>query len=104
MKNLHLIATDKPSRLQLNVNTKNLILFDNKDIPDELKDIYWKEDGIVELKVDEEMIQETMDYLKNSIENIRNEKDFNAKIITEKNSFYCSFLFDYLHDLIFREM
>lgn len=70
----------------------DLILFDNKDIPDELKDIYWKEDGIVELKVDEEMIQETMDYLKNSIENIRNEKDFNAKIITEKNSFYCSFL------------
>ena len=70
----------------------DLILFDNKDIPDELKDIYWKEDGIVELKVDEEMIQETMDYLNNSINNIKNEKDFNAKVITEKNSFYCSFL------------
>ena len=70
----------------------DLILFDNKDIPDELKDVYWKEDGIVELKVDEEMIQETMDYLNNSINNIKNEKDFNAKVITEKNSFYCSFL------------
>ena len=29
MKNIHLIPTDKPSRLQLNVNTKRLILFNN---------------------------------------------------------------------------
>ena len=29
MKNIHLIPTDKPSRLQLNVNTKTLILFNN---------------------------------------------------------------------------
>ena len=29
MKNIHLIPTDKPSRLQLNVNTKALILFNN---------------------------------------------------------------------------
>jgi len=29
MKNIHLILTDKPSRLQLNVNTGKLILFDN---------------------------------------------------------------------------
>ena len=29
MKNIHIIVTDKPSRLQLNVNTKKLILFDN---------------------------------------------------------------------------
>jgi hypothetical protein len=29
MKNIHVIATDKTSKLQLNVNTKKLILFDN---------------------------------------------------------------------------
>jgi len=29
MKNIHLILTDKPSRLQLNVNTRKLILFNN---------------------------------------------------------------------------
>ena len=29
MKNIHIIATDKTSKLQLNVNTKKLILFDN---------------------------------------------------------------------------
>ena len=29
MKNVFLLPTDKPSRLQLNVNTKKLILFDN---------------------------------------------------------------------------
>jgi hypothetical protein len=29
MKNIHLILTDQPSRLQLNVNTGKLILFDN---------------------------------------------------------------------------
>ena len=29
MKNIHVLPTDKPSRLQLNVNTKKLILFDN---------------------------------------------------------------------------
>ena len=29
MKNIHVLPTDKPSRLQLNVNTKRLILFNN---------------------------------------------------------------------------
>ena len=29
MKNIHILDTEKPSRLQLNVNTKKLILFDN---------------------------------------------------------------------------
>ena len=29
MKNIHILPTDKPSRLQLNVNTKTLILFNN---------------------------------------------------------------------------
>ena len=29
MKNIHVLKTDKPSRLQLNVNTKRLILFNN---------------------------------------------------------------------------
>jgi hypothetical protein len=29
MKNIHVLPTDKPSRLQLNVNTKKLILFNN---------------------------------------------------------------------------
>ena len=29
MKNIHVLPTDKPSRLQLNVNTKTLILFNN---------------------------------------------------------------------------
>jgi hypothetical protein len=35
MENIHVISTDKPSRLQLNVNTKKLILFNNIQLNNE---------------------------------------------------------------------
>lgn len=73
----------------------DMIVFEMNDIPEELKDIYWIEDGLVEYEISEEIEHEVRNFVNKTILNIKNEKVFEPYNITKEDNFFCGNLCGY---------
>lgn len=65
---------------------------DRKELPDNLKDYFIIESGIVVYPYSEENIQDLIKFVEDSLDILNKEKDFKPNKIDKGNSFYCSFL------------
>lgn len=73
----------------------DMIVSEMNDIPEELKDIYWIEDGLVEYEISEEIEHEVRNFVNKTILNIKNEKVFEPYNITKEDNFFCGNLCGY---------
>ena len=72
-----------------------MIVSEMNDIPDELNDMYWIEDGLVEYEISEEVENEVKNFVNKTILNIKNEKVFEPYNITKDDNFFCGNLCGY---------
>lgn len=73
----------------------DMIVSEMNDIPEELNDIYWIEDGLVEYEISEEVENEVRNFVNKTILNIKNEKEFEPYNITKEDNFFCGNLCGY---------
>lgn len=73
----------------------NMILDDKEDIPKDLSSKYWIEDGLVEYEFNAETESEVLEYVKNIIKEIDNEKEYSPIDINDDNNFFCANLCGY---------
>lgn len=73
----------------------DMIVSEMNDIPEELNDIYWIEDGLVEYEISEEVEHEVRNFVNKTILNIKNEKVFEPYNITKDDNFFCGNLCGY---------
>lgn len=64
----------------------------NEMIPDEIIDMFEVWNGYVDYPINDEIIQETVDYITNTMNEIANEKTWDRRPIDKNNEMYCTWL------------